>query len=161
MKPAELDDWSARLAGAYDLFGTGKTALKLSAGKYVASEATGFAATFNGMTYATQTRAWVDVDRNGSILDANGNLQFNEVLGGTSNFGQITTRPDPALDRGYNWEYDALVQHELMPRVSVTAGYYRRQFYNLPIIDNQNVSRSDWNPYTISVPSDPGDVGQP
>ena len=27
-----------------------------------------------------------------------------------------------------------------MPRVSVTAGYYRRQFYNLQIIDNQNVS---------------------
>jgi len=38
------NDWSIRLAGAYDLFGTGKTALKLNAGKYVASQAAGYAA---------------------------------------------------------------------------------------------------------------------
>ena len=57
------NDWSVRLAGAYDLFGTGKTALKLNAGKYVASQAAGFAANFNGMTYSTQTRAWLDADR--------------------------------------------------------------------------------------------------
>ena len=30
------NDWSVRLAGAYDLFGNGKTALKANAGKYVA-----------------------------------------------------------------------------------------------------------------------------
>jgi len=148
------NDWSVRLAGAYDLFGTGKTALKLNAGKYVASQAAGFAANFNGMTYSTQTRGWVDADRNGSIFDANGNIQFAEVIGGTSNFGQITSRPDPDLARGYNWEYSASVQHELAPRLSVTAGYYRRQFYNLQVIDNQNVAASEWNPYTIVTPTD-------
>ena len=36
------------------------------------------------------------------------------MIGGTSNFGQITSRPDPDLQRGYNWEYSASVQHELM-----------------------------------------------
>ena len=41
-----------------------------------------------------------------------------------------------------------------MPRVSVTAGYYRRQFYNLQILDNQNVAASDWNSFTIAVPTD-------
>jgi carboxypeptidase family protein len=148
------NDWSVRLAGAYDLFDTGKTALKLNAGKYVASQAAGYAANFNGMTYSTQTRGWLDADRNGSILDANGNIQFAEVIGGTSNFGQIVNRPDPGLKRGYNWEYSAAVQHELIPRVSVTAGYYRRQFYNLQIIDNQNVSASDWNSFAIGVPAD-------
>jgi len=148
------NDWSIRLAGAYDLFGTGKTALKLNAGKYVASQAAGYAANFNGMTYSTQTRAWLDADRNGSILDANGNIQFNEVIGGTSNFGQIVNRPDPNLERGYNWEYSAAVQHELVPRLSVTAGYYRRQFYNLQILDNQNVAASDWNSFAIAVPTD-------
>ena len=140
------NDWSVRLAGAYDLFGTGKTALKLNAGKYVASQAAGFAANFNGMTYSTQTRGWNDADRNGSIFDANGNIQFTEVIGGTSNFGQITSRPDPDLARGYNWEYSASVQHELVPRLSVTAGYYRRQFYNLQVIDNQNVAASRVEP---------------
>src|SRR5262249_39624898 len=149
------NDWSIRLAGAYDLFGNGKTALKANAGKYVASQAAGYAANFNGMTYSTQTRPWVDLDRNGTILDANGNIQFNEVIGGTSNFGGITARPDPSLARGYNWEYSAQVQHELRPRVSVTAGYYRRNFYNLQVVDNQNLSLNDWTPFTITTPTDP------
>ena len=126
----------------------------IQARNYVASQAAGYAANFNGMTYSTQTRAWLDADRNGSILDANGNIQFNEVIGGTSNFGQIVNRPDPNLERGYNWEYSAAVQHELVPRLSVTAGYYRRQFYNLQILDNQNVAASDWNSFAIAVPTD-------
>ena len=148
------DDWSVRVAGAYDLFGTGKTALKANAGKYVASQATGYAQTFNGMSQSAQTRAWNDADRNNSILDANGNVQVSEAIGGTSNFGQITSRPDPNLARGYNWEYTAALQHELFPRTSVTVGYYRRQFYNLQVADNQNLSRDDWSGYTIATPTD-------
>ena len=96
----------------------------------------------------------MDADGNRSILDAAGNIQFSEVIGGTSNFGGIVARPDPNLQRGYNWEYSASVQHELVPRISVTAGYYRRQFYNLQVTDNQNLSRDDWNTFTITTPTD-------
>jgi hypothetical protein len=148
------NDWAVRFAGAYDLFGNGKTAIKANASKYIAAAAAGFAQGFNGMSYSTQTRAWLDFDGNKSILDANGNITFNEVIGGTSNFGQITARPDPELQRGYNWEYSASVQHELMERVSVTAGYYRRQFYNLDVTDNQNLAVTEWNPFTITGPVD-------
>jgi hypothetical protein len=151
----DWNDWSVRLAGAYDLFGNGKTAFKANASKYIESAAAGFAQTFNPMTYSTQTRAWVDFDRNKSILDAAGNIQFNEVIGGTSNFGQITSRPDPDLQRGYNWEYSASVQHELTERVSVNAGFYRRKFYNLNVVDNQNLALTDWSPFTIATPTDP------
>jgi hypothetical protein len=149
------NDWSIRLAGAYDVFGNGKTALKANASKYIAAAAAGFAQTFNPMNYSTQTRAWVDFDGNKSILDAAGNIQFNEVIGGTSNFGQITSRPDPDLERGYNWEYSTSVQHQLMDRVSVTAGYYRRNFYNLDVTDNLNLAVTDWSPFTITTPTDP------
>jgi hypothetical protein len=149
------DDWSVRMAVAYDLFGNGKTALKANASKYIASAAAGYAQNFNGMTYSTQVRGWGDFDGNRSILDANGNIQFNEVLGGTPNFGQVTNRPDPDLARGYNWEYNASIQHELMPRLSMTAGYYRRQFYNLDVIDNVNLAHADWNEFTIATPNDP------
>ena len=45
------NDWSVRFAGAYDLFGTGKTAIKANASKYIASAAAGYAQNFNGMTY--------------------------------------------------------------------------------------------------------------
>jgi hypothetical protein len=149
------NDWAIRLAGAYDLFGNGKTAVKANASKYIASAAAGYAQNFNGMSYSTQTRAWVDFDQNKSILDANGNIQFNEVIGGTSNFGQITNRPDPDLQRGYNWEYSASVQHELMPRVAITVGYYRRQFYNLDVTDNLNLAVTEWSPFQITGPTDP------
>jgi hypothetical protein len=157
------NDWSIRLAGAYDLFGNGKTALKANASKYLASQAAGYAANFNGMTYSTQTRGWADLDRNGSILDAAGNLQRSEVLGGTSNFGQITSRPDPDLARGYNWEYGVSVQHELISRLSITAGFHRRQFYNLDVTDNLNLSPEEWTAFTIVAPSDPRlpNAGQP
>lgn len=159
----DWQDWSVRLAGAYDVFGNGKTAIKANASKYIASAASGYTQTFNPMTYSTQVRFWADFDGNKSILDANGNLQRNEVIGGTSNFGQITSRHDPNLERGYNWEYSTSVQHELMERVSVNAGFYRRQFYNLDVIDNQNITREDWNTFTITTPNDsrlPG-AGQP
>ena len=44
------NDWAVRFAAAYDLFGTGKTAIKGNAGKYVAAQAAGYAQTFNGMS---------------------------------------------------------------------------------------------------------------
>jgi carboxypeptidase family protein len=148
------NDWAIRLAAAYDVFGTGKTALKGNAGKYVASQAAGYAQNFNGMSGTTQTVTWTDLDRNGTILDAAGNIEVNEVGARTANFGQITVRPDPALARGYNWEYSAAVQHELFPRVSVSVGYYRRNFYNLQVADNQNLATSDWSALSINTPTD-------
>jgi hypothetical protein len=149
------NDWSVRFAASYDITGDGKTAVKASVGKYVASQAAGFAQTFNGMNGATQTRSWNDADRNNSIIDAAGNIQVSEVIGGTSNFGQITVRPDPALKRGNNWEYTAQLQRELLARTSVTVGFYHRDFYNLQIVDNQNVSAADWTALSVTTPSDP------
>ena len=148
-------DWSVRLAGAYDLFGNGKTAIKANASKYIAAAASGYTQNFNPMSYSTQTRAWVDFDGNKSILDANGNIQFSEVIGGTSNFGGVTSRPDPELERGHNWEYSASVQQELMQRVSMNVGFYRRQFYNLDVTDNLNLAVTDWTPFSITTPTDP------
>ena len=149
-------DWAIRLAGAYDLFGNGRTALKVNSSKYLASEAAGFAQGFNPMGSQTSTRAWTDLDGNRSILDANGNIQYNEVAPGASNFGTFTgtTRPDPDLARGYNWENSVVVQHELFPRVSVSGGYYRRKYYNLRVSDNLNLSPSEYNEFAITAPRD-------
>jgi hypothetical protein len=149
------NDWAVRFAAAYDLFGTGKTAIKGNAGKYVAAQAAGLAQTFNSMSGVTQTVGWTDLSKNGTIFDANGNIEVNEVGARTANYGQVTTRPDSALARGYNWEYSAVLQHELMPRLSVTAGYYRRSYYNIQVNDNQNVALSDWpTTFSINTPTD-------
>ena len=91
------NDWAARFAVAYDLFGNGKTAVKANAGKYVASQAAGYAQTLNGMTQNALAVVWTDLSRNGTILDAAGNIEVNEVAARPSNYGQLTSRPDPAL----------------------------------------------------------------
>jgi len=151
------NDWAIRLAAAYDVFGDGKTAIKGNAGKYVAAQAAGFAQTFNSMSGATQTCSWSDFtagNRDGTILNADGSIQKNEVQCATTNFGQVTTQADPNLARGYNWEYSAVVQRELVPRVSVTGGYYRRDFYNLSVTYNQNLALTDWTSFTIPTPTD-------
>ena len=46
------------------------------------------------------------------------------------------------------------VQHELFPRVSVTAGYHRRTFGNMQITDNLNLSPDEWTALTIAAPVD-------
>ncbi len=79
----------------------------------MASQAAGYAQNFNGMSGVTQAVPWTDLDRNGTILDAAGNIEVNEVGARPPNYGQVTVRPDPALARGYNWEYSAVLQHEL------------------------------------------------
>jgi carboxypeptidase family protein len=152
------NDWAIRFAANYDLTGDGKTSLKGNVGKYVAAAASGFAQTFNGMsgtlTGVPETRTWNDANGDKTIINADGSIQTNEVLGGTSSFGQVTSRPDPNLPRGYNWEYSLVLQRELRPRLSASAGYYRRDFYNIQVNDNLNVGPSDWISYTVNTPTD-------
>ncbi len=94
------------------------------------------------------TRAWTDRDRNGSPFDAAGQIQLNELteLDATPNFGKnipSTLTTDPAVltgwgARGYNWEYNVSVQHELTPRVSISGDWYRRKFGNQTVtVDNR------------------------
>jgi len=153
------NDWSVRGGASYDLFGTGKTALKTSVGKFLAQEALGLAASVNPLGGQSDSRAWTDIDKNGTIFDANGNVQFNE-LGATNNnrFGQPAggTVIDPDLPRGTNWEETVSIQHELLPRVSVTGGVYHRHFQNLYYTANTLINpATDFTTYTVTVPANP------
>lgn len=155
-------DWSLRLGGSYDLFGNGKTALKASVGKYLASMALGRAEGSNPIRSDSDTRTWNDLDRNGTALDSNGNAQYNEIapVGTNVNFGLPigATRFDQNTPRPTNWEETVSLQHELLPGVAVTAGYYHRHFQNLTIPNptrNLAISETaDYTAYTITGPRD-------
>jgi hypothetical protein len=163
---------------AYDLFGNGRTALKVSLNKYL----TGLGTT-NGVTPVTLgpnpinllntqvTRSWVDGNRN-YVPDCdllNRNAQNNLASGGDScgpyddaTFGLPTpnTRFDPELLSGWgkrynNWEFSTGVQHEILPRVSVDVGYFRRWYGNFVVTDNLNTSASDYESFSVVAPSDP------
>lgn len=132
--------------------GNGKTALRASANKYVGS-LTG-ANFFSGnpiQQLANQaTRAWNDANHN-LVPDCDlTNPADNGECGALSNarFGLSvpTTTIDPATYRGwgareYNWEFSTSVQHEVVPRVSVDVGYFRRIYGNFLVTQNSNGRR--------------------
>jgi len=52
------------------------------------------------------------------------------------------------------------VQHELFPRISVTAGYYRRQFYDIQYTQNRALNPDvNFTPFNITVPVNPNNPG--
>ena len=135
-------DISPRLGVSFDVFGNGKTAIKTSIARYVNGQQIAVADAANPETTVgvSDTRAWKDLDNNGSPFDTAGHIQSNELTASAStpNFGKniaTTTMTDPAIlngwgVRGYNWEYAISGQHELAPKVSVSGGYYRRWYGN-------------------------------
>jgi hypothetical protein len=161
-------DVSPRLGVSFDVFGNGRTAVKTSIARYVNGQQIAVADANNAETTVgnLDTRAWRDLDGNGSPFDAAGNLQFNELTpsASTPNFGRniaTTTTTDPATlngwgVRGYNWEYAVSAQHEVAPRVSVNGGYFRRWYGNQTVtVDNRYNMGSYDGPFCVNAPADP------
>src|SRR5262249_31622471 len=57
--------------------------------------------------------------------------------------------------RPYNWEFSTSVQHEIVPRASVTVGYYRRIYGNFMVLDNEALGVNDFLPFSVTIPNDP------
>ncbi|GIT67715.1 MAG: hypothetical protein Ct9H300mP25_11870 [Acidobacteriota bacterium] len=55
----------------------------------------------------------------------------NTAVFQATSLAQSGASPDPNLQREYNWEYSASIQHELAPRISMTVAYYRRVFSDI------------------------------
>ena len=148
------NDLTARGGLAYDVFGNGKTSVKINIGKYLdaASNNNGNYTITNptsrmaGSTEAGQpaiTRTWTD--RNGNFVPDCDLLnplaqsatvdfcgQINDLNFGTT---KLSNNFDPAVLQGWgvrpaDWEFGASIQQEVLPRVSVELGYFRRWLQN-------------------------------
>jgi carboxypeptidase family protein len=142
---ANLPVWSnvvPRFGAVYDLRGDAKTALKFSASKYMAWRATDLATRYNPLLQVSDRRNWFDCNLmpgtsncSTQALPTNGDgiAQSNEIgPSSNANFGvSAGRRPDPNLQRAFNVEYTASVQHQLLPGVSVNGAWYRRRFANV------------------------------
>ncbi|MBI4263428.1 MAG: TonB-dependent receptor [Acidobacteria bacterium] len=167
---ADWKDFVPRIGVAYDLFGGGRTAVKASLNKYMVATGIGTGSVFgnNGnpvFNMANEvTRSWNDGNRNyhpdcdllnplangecGRISDLNFGLPRSATLYDPETYLGWGTRP-------YNWEFSAGVQHELIPGVSVNAGYFDRWYGNQIVTDNRATSVSDYDVFSVTAPADP------
>jgi hypothetical protein len=167
-KGASYDDVTPRFGASYDVFGDGKTAVKVSMNKYlVALGVGGFPSTAStnpaDNLVVSANRSWADANRN-FVPDCDLiNPLANGECGAISdrNFGGVRagTNFDPELMNGwgkrqYNWEFSAGLQHELMPRVAAEVGYFRRAYGNFNVTDNRTLSAEDFDTFSITAPRD-------
>ncbi len=164
-----MNDITPRLGASYDLFGNGKTAVKASLGKYMLTLFTiGNPAGVSTVT----TRSWNDLmfpvgdPRRGNFhpdCDQVNPAANGECSAYLSPFGTLTSIAQFNEDtrfgwgnRPFNWEFSTSVQHELMPRLGIDVGYFRRWFGNFQVTQQLGLSAADFDPYSVTAPSDPG-----
>jgi hypothetical protein len=161
------------MGGAYDLFGNGKTSLKVNISKYLETAQNGGLYTQNNpaVTFQqTTTRTWND---NGNFIPdcdlMNPAAQDNRASGGDNcgvwnnlNFGVPfgTTRVNQDVQHGwgvrnYDWQFGVAVQHEILPRVAIDLSYNRRWWGNFFVTDNLALGPQDFDQVTITAPQHP------
>jgi hypothetical protein len=165
---AEVLDWkdvNPRLGVSWDLFGSGKTAVKATLNRYVLQEGRNTLVNVHPVIASTNTlsRTWTDTNGDFNVQGDPLTPTANSELGPSpnTNFGKPTLSfrfaPDWATGfgtRAYNWETSVAIQHEVLPRISVSAAYFRRIYGNFTVTDNLLVSPSDYDPYCIMAPVD-------
>jgi hypothetical protein len=167
-------DITPRFGASYDVFGNGRTAVKVNIGKYLVaadgSSITGGLLNPLARVQTTANRTWTDANSNfrpdcdllnpqaqdlratgGDFCGLNSNLNFGRPV------FNITYDPDIISGwrkRAYDWNFGVQVQQELLPRVSVNVGYFRRIFGNFFATDNLATSAADYNTFSITAPPD-------
>jgi hypothetical protein len=173
------ENLSLRVGAAYDLFGTGNTALKVALGQYPARN-TGVGVNLPVSNQATSTsRAWNDTllgsgdPRSGNFVPdcdlrnraANGECgawndqTFGQVREGNQRYAD-DARGGFNKENG-NWQGSVAVQHQLRPNMGLTVAYFRTWYGGFQVLDNTRVTPADYDPFCITAPVDsrlPGSV---
>jgi hypothetical protein len=177
------NDLTPRVGVAYDVFGTGKTAVKFNWGHYLAPATNDSRYTLNNPAQTnkivtTVTRTWSDTVANNAI-DCNimnfslqsgpGGDTCGAVTGNSVNFGKTgnnVAAVNPAILQGWgvrpnDYQWGLAVQQQVLPRVSAEVAYNRRWFHwreafgQGTVTDNVLVKPSDYESWTINAPVDP------
>ena len=175
-------DVTLRMGAAYDVSGTGKTALKMTLGKYL--DGAGVSGTYANTNPSLRmpqttpafgtvgvTRAWTDANQN-FVPDCdlmNGAAQDLRAAGGdlcgivsNTSFGRnvLTNNFDPGLLEGWgvrpsDWHLGVSIEQQIGSRSSVAVTYTRRWYDGFSLVDNRALQASDLTPFSIVAPVDP------
>jgi Carboxypeptidase regulatory-like domain len=175
-------DLTPRMGAAIDVFGDGRTAVRVNFGKYL--EGAGVSGTYAStnptlrMPQTTSpfgtagvTRTWIDANTNfvpdcdlrnpdaQDLRDSGGDLCG--VMSNTS-FGQniLTNAFDPAILNGWgirpsDWSLGLSIEQQIFSRGSIAVTYSRRTFRQFSVVDNRALAPSDLTPFSVVAPVDP------
>ena len=154
----------------YYVGGNGKTAIKVALNKYLLGQTlNGIGRNPNPVLALTQTvnRSWTDTNRDflpqcdllNPLANNGGDAcgQISDLTFGTNRAGE---RYDTDLTTGWghrpaNWEFSVGVQREIIPRVALDVGYFRRVWKNFQVTDNLLLAPEDFTRFSLTVPTDP------
>jgi hypothetical protein len=158
-------NWAPRVSATFDVSGSGKTVLKMSAGKYFDQVGTGTPGP-NPNGTVSQTYPWVDLNGDLSFQPGNATWNGSRYVGGEFGSTVTTSIPNPNpfdKNRKQTWrrEFTVGVDHELFPAFRLSAAFFnRREFDTYATVDG-DLSQWDtmFSPIQADDPGRDGIVG--
>ena len=139
-------DFSPRTSMVWDIFGTGKTAIRAGINRFMTAQTTGFSQLYSPTALTTQALTWADANGD-DIAQGERGCTFG-TAGCEINFGQLPANfgiralatPDPDIQRPGQWSFNLGATQELFNRVTLTAEWYHNRFTD--ITERNNVLRT-------------------
>ncbi len=161
----EWKDINPRVGASFDVFGNGRTAVKVSLGRYNQLTRSDLTRRFHPFSSSINTafRDWNDANGNFIPDCALANFSANGECGAISNqnFGRFipssTLFDDSVIkaNRDYLWDVFAEVQHEVIQGLSLSVGYNRNWDGSFQVTENTLVGPRNFDEFCITAPVDP------
>ncbi len=148
--------FAPRLGFAYDLFGNGKTTIKASWGRYYENPSLALSATANPYQATGYTFRW-NATPSSALTAGTAGFDPSQLGSFVSSSGGILNSIAPGIRDPYMDDYNAFVEHEIVPNLVVRVGFvYRKLAHDWALVETSRVLSLFTNPV---AKIDPGPTG--